>query len=301
MSGGAAAPASRRRRDLDGAADAPPAAGGCAFHAPPRGLGAHPPGAAFDRHRHLAAHLMVVLNGAMLHVGYGGRHRLMPGDVLLHPTLEAHHGHVVAGRDARVLYLPWGFEPGFGGVYRPPGIDAVVRSHAADPVEAAGLMAEAMAGLSPLPAPVADWPDLLSARLRLGPARIARWAAGNGLARETVARGFRRAYGVSPVVLCGELRARRSWVRVVSGREPLAAIAADEGYSDQSHMSRAVRAFTGAPPRDWRHPSPRTVTMLQDSGAQAPIVGHGPAGTGADGDRWDAADRPGRPLLRRHP
>ena len=34
--------------------------------------------------------------------------------------------------------------------------------------------------------------------------------------------------------------------------KPLAEIAAETGFADQPHMTRAITALTGAPPRAWR-------------------------------------------------
>jgi AraC-like DNA-binding protein len=81
---------------------------------------------------------------------------------------------------------------------------------------------------------------------------IGEWAEANGLARETVSRGFTAAYGVSPSVLRAELRARWAWLRITRGSECLCRIAADAGFADQAHMTRWVHRITGAPPAVWR-------------------------------------------------
>jgi AraC-like DNA-binding protein len=102
-----------------------------------------------------------------------------------------------------------------------------------------------------------DWPDLLLADLAMNAStEIGEWAEVNGLARETVSRGFTAAYGIAPSVLRAELRARTAWLRITRGSDCLSTIAADTGFADQAHMTRWVHRITGAPPGIWRqHPS----------------------------------------------
>jgi AraC-like DNA-binding protein len=81
---------------------------------------------------------------------------------------------------------------------------------------------------------------------------ISDWARINRVSREAAARAFRAAYAVSPARFRLELRARRAWVRIVSGGEPLSLIALETGFADQSHMTRAVGWLTGRSPSAWR-------------------------------------------------
>ncbi len=98
-----------------------------------------------------------------------------------------------------------------------------------------------------------DWPDLLAADLRRNPSlELRRWAHSHGLRGETLSRGFFALYGVTPARFRAEARARAAWQRIRSGEIPLAAIAAETGFSDQPHMTRAVLALTGRPPGAWR-------------------------------------------------
>jgi AraC-like DNA-binding protein len=43
----------------------------------------------------------------------------------------------------------------------------------------------------------------------------------------------------------------RAWL-ALAGRRPLADIAAETGFADQPHMTRAITALTGVSPRAWR-------------------------------------------------
>jgi AraC-like DNA-binding protein len=98
-----------------------------------------------------------------------------------------------------------------------------------------------------------DWPDLLAHALRCDPGlSIKRWADRHGLASGTVSRGFGQAYGTSPARFRLESRAREACRAVTATAEPCAMIAADLGFADQAHMSRAVKQLSGLPPAQLR-------------------------------------------------
>ncbi|MDB5455817.1 MAG: transcriptional regulator, AraC family [Caulobacter sp.] len=206
------------------------------------------------RHAHLHAYVSIVLAGGYDQAGFAGRVRLEPGDVLVQPALDRHESRQRRREDLHVLRLPWAVErSGLGGLYRPDDLDLVVRTAERDLIEASALLAEGIGRAAPRAVRASDWPDLLAAALRSGQrVKIAEWAHAQGLARESVARGFCRTFGVPPRTFTAELRAREAWLRTVFDDQPLAAIAADLQFADQAHMTRAVGAFTGAPPRAWR-------------------------------------------------
>jgi AraC-like DNA-binding protein len=140
----------------------------------------------------------------------------------------------------------------------PPGIaharaadpDLLARVGERDPAEAAGLLLEQ---LVPGVAAHADCVDRLAATLaEPGAPSIGDWARIAGTRRETVFRRFRAAFGVSPTRYRLERRALGAWREIVRTAAPLAEIAARLGFADQAHMTRAVRALTGAPPSAWR-------------------------------------------------
>lgn len=209
-------------------------------------------GSRAPRHGHLNAHVSITLTSGEVQDGYAGRLRPLPGDVLVQPALDRHSNETPSPRGAHVLHLPWRMETEFRGVYRIQPIDVVIREAERDPRSAMGLLAELLDEANPEPIPIWDWPDLLAADLKSRPVAIDDWAKAHGLARETISRGFRRAFGVSPSTFAGELRARSAWLQVISGTESLAQIAADAGFADQSHMTRAISSTTGAPPGAWR-------------------------------------------------
>lgn len=216
------------------------------------------PGHHLARHRHLQPYAIVLIRGRFDQVGYAGRVRVHAGDLLIQPTLDAHANRMPGGGGATLLRLPWADIDGLGGVFELPDPDAVVRAAERD-VRDAAAAARAQWAQGPAPRRAAnDLPDRLATEIvdgRVG--SLGSWAAALGVARETVSRAFSSAFGVSARRFRAELRARAAWLRIVRTRDRLAEIAATGGFSDQAHMTRAIRELTGASPAAWRR-DPRT-------------------------------------------
>lgn len=208
------------------------------------GLHRYAAGAPMPRHRHAEPYMAIVVEGGYLEAGDSGRIEARPGDVLLHGPYDAHQDAFCAG-GAIVLNLPHdaAAPSGFG---RIDDVDAIVRLAERDARHAA---AEASNALRWGNALLGDWPDLLAVALRDDPDLvIASWADGMGLAPASVSRGFARAYGVSPKRFRLEARVRNAARRLPNWQGSLAALAAEMGFADQAHMSRAIAAMTGHAP-----------------------------------------------------
>jgi AraC-like DNA-binding protein len=205
------------------------------------------------RHRHLCAYATVVLAGSFEESGYVGRIHAMAGDVLIHPALDCHANRMVSA-GVKLIRLDWPDGSGVGGLYHLDSVDELARTAEKDVVEATHLLKRALREKClPSPGKKNDWPDLLLADLATSASmEIGVWAELNGLARETVSRGFAAAYGIAPSVLRAELRARSAWLRITRGPDPLCRIAVDTDFADQAHMTRWIRRITGAPPTAWR-------------------------------------------------
>jgi AraC-like DNA-binding protein len=205
------------------------------------------------RHRHLHAYATVVLAGCFEESGYNGRIHATAGDVLVHPALDC-HGNQMVSAGVKLIRLNWPDESGIGGLYHLDDVDDIARAAENDVTEATHLLQRALREKClPSPGLRNDWPDLLLADLaRNASTVIGDWAEVNGLARETVSRGFAAAYGTSPSILRAELRARSAWLRITRGSECLCRIAAETGFADQAHMTRWIHRITGAPPAAWR-------------------------------------------------
>lgn len=205
------------------------------------------------RHRHLGAYATVVLAGCFDESGYNGRIHATAGDVLIHPALDC-HGNQMVSAGVKLIRFDWQDGSGVGGLYHLDDVDELARAAEKDVTEATHLLKSALReNSSPSPGEKNDWPDLLLAELaKNASTEIGAWAKRNGLAGETVSRGFAAAYGIAPSVLRAELRARAAWLRITRGSDCLCKIAVDTGFADQAHMTRWIHRITGAPPSVWR-------------------------------------------------
>jgi AraC-like DNA-binding protein len=93
------------------------------------------------------------------------------------------------------------------------------------------------------------------------PAPVACAARRVGLARETLARGFARAYGVSPKQYCQRARVFEAVLRLLSGAQVLEA-GLDAGFADVGRFYAAFRRVVGTTPGRYA-----LVKNRQDSGA----------------------------------
>ena len=199
------------------------------------------------RHRHAEAYVAVVLAGDYVEAGDGGRVRARPGTVIAHAPFSAHRDEFGAS-GAAVLNLP-GVEA-VSGTGTIGDVDALVRAAERDLREAVLLLGEQFRPHLSTPD---DWPDQLAAALSADPdMAISDWAERMGLAAASVSRGFARAYGVSPKRFRLEARAQRAMRSLPAWHGTLAAFAADQGFADQAHLARTVRAITGVAPRALR-------------------------------------------------
>ena len=211
-----------------------------------------PPGQDVPRHRHLEAYATVVLEGRYEQAGYSGRWIVGSGDVLIQPTLDCHTNRMIS-RGIWLQRLPWRLEEELRGAYRVQELDSIIRAARENPVQASALLATALPGAEAL-RPARDRAgDLLAAAIAAEITanrgrRIGELAEELDLVRETATRSFSRSFGISPARFAAELRTRAAWLRITGSRSPLGQVAADAGFADQAHMTRAIRAFAAQTP-----------------------------------------------------
>jgi AraC-like DNA-binding protein len=204
----------------------------------------------YSRHLHREAYVSVVLSGGYEEAGDLGRLRVQAGDVVLHDGFEAHLNRFVAsGAVVLNLRLPVGeaFAPGLARIEDP---DLIARTAEKDRGEAISMV---LAAAVKRTSASMDWPDELAAALLRNPSRLlSRWGTRNGLAPWSLSRGFMQVFGISPETFRARARARQARRSIETTMEPLATIAADLGFSDQSHMTRDVKQLTDMAPRALR-------------------------------------------------
>jgi AraC family transcriptional regulator len=228
----------------------------------------HPPRFVLPRHGHAHANLNFVLRGS-LREAFG---RLSadcgPASVVVKPPGESHANHYgEAGARCLVLEVTPGrleaarpFADLFDRpAYLPPGCltglflqiyEEFARPDRASPLVIEGLILEligkaAREGAPRGPAAPPPWLRRVEGLLRDRPAEahtLSALAAAAGCHPGHLARAFRRCYGSS---VGGYLRGLRleAAARNLSGTtKPLAEVAADAGFCDQSHFTRAFKA-----------------------------------------------------------
>jgi AraC-like DNA-binding protein len=204
------------------------------------------------RHRHLHAYATVVLAGTFEQYSYAGRLKLQAGDVLINPTFDCHSNRMLS-RGLTLIRLPWRHEATFGGVYRNLSLGTVESVVARDAAEASGLLEEQLVGKTYASFSAEDWSDKLAIDLGTNPRlRISQWADLHGVTREYAWRCFVRAFGVAPARFRSEMNARAAFLMLARSKDSLSKVAADFGFADQSHMTRAIKALTGVSPGQWR-------------------------------------------------
>lgn len=204
---------------------------------------------AFDRlprHRHGEAYVALVLSGSYVEAGDRGRLRTEAGQAIFHERFEAHRNEFF-GNGAQVLNLPL---PAGGNGHvqgQVADADAIARLAERDVYQAAELL---QATFRPCSARLDDWPDSLASALAQDPAlRLAAWADSQGIAPASISRGFRRAYGTTPKRYRLELRAVQALRLLPVWKNSMAMLAAETGFADQAHMTRAIVAVCGVSPK----------------------------------------------------
>lgn len=221
------------------------------YYGPARpGIDKFPANAVLPRHRHDHGYASVVLAGRFTEASFWGLMPAKPGDVLLHGPFDCHSDYGQGGGGTiQILRLPWvnGHIEGHFHVSDP---DELVRVAKEDPQAAMELLALKM---RPAHATNPHWTHVLALALRSeGPLSLQEWAARTGVRPEALSRGFRRYFGTSPKLYRLEARSRRAWQKVVQSTQTLTTIAHECGFADLAHLSRSVRALTGASPSAWR-------------------------------------------------
>ncbi len=208
---------------------------------------------ALSMHRHDAAFLSLVLAGVYQERSVDGCFEVCAGSVILHPPFHAHSNHFLSD-DVTVLNVALPDATQISEAYRVSKIgelsplECLMRTRPVDIFDRLGDLFRIRC--DPV-RPKTRWVEDLSSALSLGASegRIDALASGLGVSAAHASRQFLREFGMSPVTFRREQQLRRALGALERG-EPLAGVAVEAGFSDQSHMGRAFKTAFGATPKD---------------------------------------------------
>jgi AraC-like DNA-binding protein len=242
-----------------------------------------PPLARLAPHVHERATLAVMLEGSF-DLGITNRvYPCEPGCVVTEPA-EERHGNVLGTAGAHVLVVqpePTALDrlghcgrmfedvryaargPGSGVAWRI--VQALASPDSATPLEVEGLVLEMFALASRqgqlerrsrhAPQWLVRTRELLHASFRQPPP-IDELAREAGVHPDYLARAFRLRFGVPVGTYVRRLRLEWAAARLAATEEPIARIALDAGFADQSHFTRAFKRYAGLTPGEYRQTPP---------------------------------------------
>jgi AraC-like DNA-binding protein len=213
-------------------------------------------------HRHNDPHLMVVIAGEVVEDGETYR----SGDVRISAAADRHFLRF-DGR-AQCVVIEGRVPSSASTVRRVVNIPEVAllmsRATASDALVTLAhrqVLLDAIA-VEP-PAWLAELDDVLRHGRGLHTRRIADVARQAGVSREYLARTYRRYFGTSITAAIKARRLHTAWDALTSTATPLAVIADESGFADQSHLTRHFTDWIGVSPAAARRTA-KKVTRLQD-------------------------------------
>jgi AraC family transcriptional regulator len=242
----------------------------------------YPPGEELPWHRHESPYLLVVLGGALLERAVRRDNDCARGTLVFNSSGEPHRDRI-GHAGARCLNIELGprwLEPGDRrrrtdetAAYRFAGaaLDAVGWLEAAfrrsdgackmDVESSVHRLLDAALGAPRVercgePGWMRDVVSILHDETRGAP-EIGRLAAAAGVHPAHLCRTFAARHGCTIGQYARRLRADRAMQQILHTREPLARVAQDAGFTDQSHLTRAIRAFYRTTPARLRRESGR--------------------------------------------
>lgn len=237
---------------------------------------AYAPDVRLPAHAHESAYLCLALAGGFRERSGAREEDVVPGAAVLHLTGERHADHfgpapslclnVAFPPHASALDGAWTRDRERARYAAPATAGALVQRAARELEEDDDASALALEGLAlellalfardarrdarRAPPP---WLARAFERLRADPpVSLAELARDAGTHPATLVRAFRRFHDASPGELRRRWRVQRACAALRESDAPLAEIAARCGFTDQSHLSRALRRFVGLTPAAYR-------------------------------------------------
>lgn len=206
-------------------------------------------GQTYVRHAHDEVQVSVIVRGDMHEDAHGSLQRGRPGDVIVKPAGTMHADEFDQTRIVCIDFDRDAFEVSGYEWHRLDDVSAAGFRFAYRFLAGADVSDEVHELLAALPA--RRFRDRLAARRaaelleHLGVADAAREL---GLHPVYLTRIFTEQWGCTPRQYRQRLRVRAALHGIASTKRPLAEIAADAGFSDQSHMTRALSKAVGLTP-----------------------------------------------------
>lgn len=228
----------------------------------------HAGGTALARHYHERAYFCFVDAGRFEERSGGSTHRCAAELVLFHPAGEAHANAFADTTRCLNVEVPAALGLGtdeLGDAFRRRDqrgggrLAAIARqiqrelrvADAASGLAIRGLVLELAAEWIRVPPSGARRCAWLDEAIRILRAEYARGlefrelAARVGVHPVQLSRAFRRAQGVTMTEFVNRLRTEHAARLLATTRQPIAAIALDAGFADQSHLAKVFRRYTG--------------------------------------------------------
>lgn len=205
------------------------------------------PGRTLGLHRHANAYAALILSGGYEEVGPDGRHLCQAGHMVIHPSFHAHRD-AVGERGALIVNIPLDDQAvdliGYGvlDIGDVSGFRKFAESFEGRLPDGVLGDFDAVDALNPPGWLTAFLHDILSGM----PAGQA--ARRQGRSPEHAGRVCRTWFGLTPVQLRQEYRLRKAIRSLRHGARP-ADVAAECGFADQPHLTRALKRMTGLTPR----------------------------------------------------
>lgn len=204
----------------------------------------HVAGDVLPTHRHDAAYVALVLEGMHVEHSVDGALACGPGTLLVHPRFHAHGNRFSS--HVRVLNLPLG--PGRQvGALIAVQVDAIKEACCVLAHGDAGALGALLETARAVPRPLPAWQSRMLEALGGTDRPIRDLAADLGVSAAYATRAMTRTFGMAPQALRRELRWRHA-LDLLQHDLPLADVAAQAGFADQSHFNRVVRRHCGLSP-----------------------------------------------------
>ncbi|MEO1246257.1 MAG: AraC family transcriptional regulator [Pseudomonadota bacterium] len=213
-------------------------------------------------HRHDDARLILFTSGAYTERSFTSRGTFAPGDYIFRPAYYAHDG--LGGPGAGYVKLPLSgqaisrYAADHGWLSRRGRVphdqlDDLLRN----PWAGDDILAASETEPLDVPTPCNPFESVAASLCQRNPPPIGRLAQAHAFSTWSLSRHFRRYFFVNPCRFRLEARVQRAIGLIAETDLSLSQIAAEAGFSDQSHLTRATRRYTGDSPATIRRNTAR--------------------------------------------